>query len=460
MKRKSLLLVSLALLLSGCNFGKQEVSYDPFMIGDNLNVVNSTEARLIANEAYNNLVYTILLRKNSTNITDDTSFYTGAFASYSTNDKTTTDSEVAFYQNKLEATRNVRKTTFVGNDATIEDTNTSIEEWYGYKDDEESEYYSLLRKTVDRYNNISSTRFISTDEFSKVNEVGITWNKYIIETIDISYLTDVDISYSSDFIYVKDGQHIVGYYSRSTVTTEKSKIAPAKEEYSYVKRVTDLSVVDFYKDELIGIGWTVRSVSSKQVVEYMTSIDGKETNPIEVSRLENVTSLFYERTHQVSPNIPEFEPDTSSPFFISKFDYNEEKTDIVFDRSYRLENNDRYYRITEDGFNGHAYYLEQNLSVGYYSFFNDEEETYEKWGYKDIIANKCVNYIIDPNPDDIEELPEIDPEDEDAKYPVDPAIIGHDKLFYVAEEATFSFRIVFDANMKNAREFTVAVVSK
>lgn len=460
MKKKYLLLVPITLLLSGCNFGKQTVSYDPFMIGDNLNVVNSTEARLIANEAYNNLVYTTLLRKNSTNVTDDTNFYTGAFETYSTNDKTTTDSEVTFYQNKLEATRTVRKTSFIGNDSTVEDTNTSIEEWYGYKDSEETGDYSLLRKTVDKYNNISSTRFIATDDFSKVKDVQITWNKHIIETIDISYLTDVDISYSSDFIYVKDGQHIVGYYSRSTVSTEKSKIAPAKEEYSYVKRVTDLSVIDFYKDELIGIGWTVKSVSNKQVTEYLTSIDGKEANPIEVARLENVTSLFYERTHQTSTNIPEFEPDTSLPFFISQFKYNEEETELVFDRSYRLENNDRYYRITEDKFNGHAYYLEQNLSVGYYSFFNDEEETYEKWGYKDIIANKCVNYIIDPNPDDIDELPEINPEEENPEYPIDPAIVGHNKLFYVTEEATFSFRIVFDATMTVAREFTVAIVSK
>ena len=80
MKKKSLLILPIVLLLSGCNFGQQTVSYDPFMIGDNLNVVNSTEAKLIANEAYNNLVYTTLLRKTSTNFTNDTNFYTGAFA--------------------------------------------------------------------------------------------------------------------------------------------------------------------------------------------------------------------------------------------------------------------------------------------------------------------------------------------------------------------------------------------
>lgn len=460
MKRKCLLLLPFALLLSGCNFGQKTVSYDPFMIGDNLNVVNSTEAKLIANEAYNNLFYTTLLRKTSTNVTDDTGFYTGAFASYSTNDQTTTNSEVTFFSNKYEASRNVVKTTFIGNDSTLEETDTTIEEWYGYKNEEETSNYSLLRKTVDKYNGVSSTRFSSTDNFSKKSEAVVNWNRHLIETIDISYLTDVDISYSPEFIYVRDGQHIVGYYSKTTISTEKSKIAPAKEEYSYVKKVTDLSVIDFYKDELIGIGWTVKTVSNKQVVEYLSSIDGKEANPIEVARLENVTSLFYEKTHQKSKNIPEFVEDTSLPFFISQFKYNEEKTDLIFDKSYRLENNDAYYRTTVKGFNGHAYYLEANLGVGYYSFYSDEEVSYEQWGYKDIIANKCVNYIIDPNPDQITELPEQVSEEEPVELGVDPAIITHPNVFYVAESATFSFRIVFDKKMKTASEFTVAVVAK
>ena len=43
MKRKCLLLLPFALLLSVCNFGQKTVSYDPFMIGDNLNVVTTNE---------------------------------------------------------------------------------------------------------------------------------------------------------------------------------------------------------------------------------------------------------------------------------------------------------------------------------------------------------------------------------------------------------------------------------
>ena len=320
--------------------------------------------------------------------------------------------------------------------------------------------YSLLRKTVDKYNDVSSTRFSSQDNFSKKSNASVIWNRHLIETIDTKYLTDVDLSYSNDFIYVKDGQHIVGYYSKTTVSTEKSKIAPAKEEYSYVKKVTDLSVIDFYKDELLGIGWTVKTVSKKQVTEYLSSIDGRETNPIEISRLENVTSLFYEKSHQKSTKIPAFVEDNSLPFFISQFKYNEDQSDIVLDKTYRLENNDDYYRTTVKGFNGHAYYLEQNLSIGYYSFFNDEEEGYEKWGYSSIIANRCVNYITNPNPKGITELPEPDPEVEDFEYEIDPAILNHPNVFYVAESATFSFRIVFDKNMRNISEFTVAVVAK
>ena len=94
------------------------------------------------------------------------------------------------------------------------------------------------------------------------------------------------------------------------------------------------------------------------------------------------------------------------------------------------------------------------------SFFNDEEEGYEKWGYSSIIANRCVNYITNPNPKGITELPEPDPEVEDFEYEIDPAILNHPNVFYVAESATFSFRIVFDKNMRNISEFTVAVVAK
>ena len=471
MNKKILILVPCFALLASCNFNNQTTTYDPFMIGDNLEVVNSTEAKLIANEAYNNLSYTTSLRKTSTNVSNDTQFYTGAFSSYSTNDKTSTDSEVIYYNNKIESSRNVRKTTYIGNDSTVEETKTSVEEWFGFKVEDEEEIdeetnYSLLRKTVDKYNGVSSTRFSSSDNFSNQENVDVIWNRHLIKSIDQNYLTDVNISYSSDFIYVRDSQHIVGYYLKSNVTTEKSKIAPEKDDVSYVKKTDDLSVIDFYKDELLGIGWTVKSVSKKQVIAYLTTIDGKETNPIEVSRQESVTSLYYDMNRQTSSELPKFVQDTSLPFFISQFKYNEDKSDIVFDTSYRLENNDGYYRRIEDSFKGHAYYLEQKLGVGYYSFFdNEEDEDYEKWGYDDIIANKCVNYIIDPNPTKITELPEIEEEyDEngdliEVELPIDPAILNHPKVFCVTEEATFSFRIVFNEDME-AVEFTVAIVAK
>ena len=452
MKKNLLPLILFPLLLAGCSGSNNTSNYDPFMIGDNLEVISSVEARLIANEAYDNLSRTTSLMKTSTVGEDNTKFYTGAFASYATNRKTTTESQAYYYANKIETERNVSTTTYIGNDSTIENRNVSQTEWYGIKPVEEgqtpSENYSLLRRTVDKYNGVSSTRYGSTEDFSTKDNVAAIWNRHLVESIGEDYLT-AGISYSPDFTYVRDNQHTLGYYMASVVTKETSKLAPGKEDVSYVKKVDELYVVDFYMDEVLEIGWTIKSVSSRIVTSYLTTIDGNETDPIEVSRQEDVTSLFYDKERQTSEDIPTFVLDTSIPFSIAKFVTNPEGTDIVFSTKYDLENNDDYYRHFEDSFNGHAYYKEQKLEVGFYSFFDGEPEQpedYEKWGYSDIIANKCVNYIINPN--------DMDPEP--------PEIATHDKnkLFYVAAEATFAFRIVFDADMSEASEFSVAIVGR
>ena len=406
--KKKLLLLILFPLLTGCSGSNNTSKYDPFMIGDNLEVISSVEAKLIANEAYDNLSRTTSLIKTSTVGEDNTKFYTGAFSSYATSKKTTTESQAYYYTNKIESTRNVSTTTYIGNDSTIENRNVALTEWYGIKPVEEgktpSENYSLLRRTIDKYNGVSSTRYSSTEDFSTQSNVAAIWNRHVVESIGDDYLT-TGTSYSSDFTYVRDNQHTLGYYLSSVVTKETSKIAPGKEDVSYVKKVDEISIIDFYMDEVSEIGWTIKNVSSRIVTSYLTSIDGNETDPIEVSRQEDVTSLFYDKDRQSSEDIPTFVLDTSIPFAISKFAVNGAGTDLEFVTKYDMENNDDYYRHFEDSFTGHAYYKEQKLDVGFYSFFDGEPENpedYEKWGYDDIIANKCVNYIIDPNPDDID----------------------------------------------------------
>ena len=451
MKKKLLIILSLVspLLISCSN--NETPSYDPFMIGDNLEVISDTEAKLIANEAYNNLYHTTSLRKKTTSVEDNTKFYTGAFSSYGTSKKTITDADVTFYTNKIESTRDLSVTTYLGNDSTIENRNTDITEWYGIKPVEEgeteSEDYSLLRKTTDKYNGISSTRFSSEDDFSSKANIVPLWNKYTIDSIVSGYLGD-SVTYSDELIYVRDNQHIVGYSSISQVTTESSKIAPGKEDVSYVKKVESLAVVDFYYDEVLQIGWTIRSVSTRTITTYLSTIDGNETDPIEVGRYEDVISLFYDSEKQTSEDLPEFELDNSIPFAIAKFEVNSTHTDIVYSTKYDLESNDDYYRHYEDAFDGHAYYKELSLDVGFYSFFAGEPTTpeeYEQWGYNDIINNKCVNYIVDP-----QTLPD------DQKAPV----ANHEKIFYVAEKAIFAFRIVFDIDMEVASEFSVAIIGR
>lgn len=450
MKKKIVLLSLFPLLLTGCSNGNQPTSYDPFMIGDNLEVISRDEARLIANEAYDNLNLASSLMKQSKIVDDNTKFYTGAFSSYATNKSTTTDSQVSYFSNKVEANRDVHATTYIGNDSTEETSNTATTEWYGIKPVKEgetpSEDYALLKRTIDNFNGVSSTRFSATDDFSNKNNVEAIWNRHLVKSMKDDYL-NTDILYSDEYTYVRDNQHIVGYNLVNEITKESSKIAPGKPEVSYVKKVESLSVIDYYKDEVLDIGWTIRNVSSRIVVSYLTTIDGNETDPIEVSRQEDITSIQYEGAHQKSEDIPEYVLTESIPFSISKFEVNSAKTDVSYVTKFEMENNDDYYRHFEDSFSGHAYYKEQKLEVGFYSFFDGEAtdpEDYEKWGYAAIIANKCVNYIVDPSTlEDYETLVE-----------------NHPNLFYVAAEATFAFRVVFDANMETASEFSVAIVGR
>ena len=450
MKKKTLLLALFPLLLSGCSGNKSTTEFDPFMIGDNLEVISTVEARLIANEAYDNLNLASSLMKQSTVSEDNTKFYTGAFSNYATNKKTTTNSQVSYYSNKIETNRDVESITFIGKDSTEETANTSTTEWYGIKPVKEgetpSENYSLLKRTIDKYNGVSSTRFSATDDFSNQNNIEAVWNRYLVNSINEDYLT-ISILYSSDFTYVRDNQHILGYFMSNEVTKEKSMVAPGKEDISYVKKVEELSVIDYYKDEVLGIGWTIRTVSKRTITSYLTTIDGNESDPIEVSRQEDTTSIQYESKHQKSDDIPTYELTTSIPFSIAKFTVNSEYTDISYSTKYEMENNDDYYRHFEESFSGHAYYKEQKLEVGFYSFFDgepEEPEEYEKWGYDAIIANKCVNYVVDPA----------------TMAEAETIVENHPHLFYVAAEATFAFRVVFDAEMSVASEFSVAIVGR
>ncbi len=450
MKKKTLLLTLFPLLICGCSQNGNTTNYDPFMIGDNLEEISSVEARLIANEAYDNLNLASSLIKQSTVSEDNTKFYTGAFSLYATNKKTATNSQVSYYSNKIDTNRDVESITYIGNYSTEETSNTSTTEWFGIKPVEEgetpSDNYSLLRRTIDIYNGVSSTRFSAVDDFSAKNDIEAVWNRYLVNSINENYLL-TSILYSSDFTYVRDNQHILGYYLSSQVTKEASKIAPEKEEIAYVKKVEELSVIDYYNDEVLEIGWTIKSVSSRTITSYLTTIDGNETDPIEVSRQEEVTTLQYESSHQTSEDIPTYELSSFIPFSIAKFAVNPDYSDISYVTKYQMENNDDYYRHFEESFSGHAYYKEQKLEVGFYSFFDGEPtdpKDYEKWGYKSIIANKCVNYVVDPST--LEEAQQI--------------VSLHPNLFFVAAEATFAFRVVFDAEMENASEFSVAIVGR
>ena len=67
MKTKKLLILSslFFLPLSGCSNNNNNSTYDPFLIGDNLEVISDTEAELVSNEAFSNLMYTSSLRQSS-----------------------------------------------------------------------------------------------------------------------------------------------------------------------------------------------------------------------------------------------------------------------------------------------------------------------------------------------------------------------------------------------------------
>ena len=454
MKAKRLLILSslIFLPLSGCSNNNSNSTYDPFLIGDNLEVISDTEAELVSNEAFSNLMYTSSLRQSSTIEEDSTKFYTGAFSNYATHTKSTNESEAIFYSNKVETNRDIVTTSYLGNATAIEDRNTFTTDWYGYKPAKEGEPepvdYSLLTKIVDKYNGISSTRYSATDHFANTDNVSAIWNLYLVNTISQSLQND--ISYSNQYTYVRDNQHIVGYYLRNQVSTEPSRVSPGKDDASYVKKVEDTFVIDFYNDEVLGIGWTVKTVSYRSIISYLNTVDGNETDPIVISNQVDVTSFYYDISHQYSEDLPSFEMKNAIKFSISKFAFSPDDTSLDYVTNYELDNNNDFYEHIEDSFSGHAYYKEQKLEVGFYSFFDQaptETDEYEKWGYDDFKSNKCANYIIKPSDAPISEEQKA-------------VIATHEKLFYVAAEATFAFRIVFDADMTTATEFSVAIVGR
>lgn len=441
-----------ASLLVGCKSASDEPEFDPFMIGDNLEVINSTEAQLIANKAYNNLVYVSSLKKNSVSTTDETEFYTGAFSSRAKVEKLNETKDSTFYTNKIFTSETVEKIQNVENGIVKDVTNTDETIWYGIKPvkqgEAQSENYSTLCKTVTKNGDKESEYYsVLNNNFSNKNDVASIWNRYIVAKVS-EELKDVSISYSDRFTYVRDNKHIVGYFTTTTVTVKPSEIAPEKSDISYVKRTDELSVIDFYEDSYNAIGWTIKSISKRRVESYLTSIDGAESNPIETYRNESVTSLVYEKRREKSDDIPQYKLDASQSFYISKFiinkylgDNDEEVSELVYSQSYPLAASK--IKIEEE--DGHAFYLVQKLSVGYYAFYDDEEsEEYEKWGYDDIDPKPDSDYIISPF--------------EQEEY--DSALEGHNKLFYVAEEATFLFRIVFNHDMSKASEFRVAFYAK
>ena len=448
MKYRKLFIIPLILpLLGGCSNNGEPTEFDPFMIGDNLEVVSTLEAKLIANEAYDNLSRVSTLSKRTTDTQNDTNYYTGAYSKYATNKTTTSEIGVVYYSNKSESTSHTVTTTYLGNDSAIEERDETKTEWYGIKPVKEGETpstnYALLKKTIDTYNGIPSTRYFSlNDNFSDPTEIVPKWNKYIIDSINV----ETNISYFNDYTYVRDNQHIVGYKFSSVPTSENSKVAPANEEKKIVKKVDKLDVIDFYKDDLLGIDWTVRTIASRTITSYLSTVDGLESEPIEINRIEEVTTLSYDTSHSASEDIPVFELTDTQPFFVAKFVPNEGGTDIVYDQSFEAENNDDYYRRFEPTYNGHAYYLETKLTQGFYSFYDGTPATaadYEKWGYPVIKSNACPSSIVS-----FASAPK--EEQEIAKK--------HDatKLFYVNEDAKYSFRILFDSEMKNATEFAVA----
>ncbi len=443
MKKKSLITLSLILpiLASSCS-GNKETEFDPFTIGDNLEVISSTEARLIANQAYDNLTYVTSLNKNEKKNVDDTKFYTGSFSSYATNKSSELSSQVTYYSNLIDESSSSKSTVYFGKDSASEDGNKKILSWYGILGQPANPYYSLLTQTTESYNGIQSTRYgIEEDEFATADVISSVWRKQLVKSVSEDYL-NISISYSDELTYVRDNQHIIGYSLQTYVTAEPSLITPLKEENSYVKKVTSITVIDFYKDDVLEIGWTVRTVSSRTTTSYLTTADKKESEePIEVEKEESITSLFYDSSHSESPEVPDFKKTEDIPMAISQFDF--DGTNLNYVKSYTLDDNSDFYRHFES-FDGHAYYKEQKLSEGFYSFYSGTPTTpegYQQWGYNDIIANKCVNYVVDPS--------SITPH---------PDLTINPHLFYVAQEAKFSFRIVFNADMTAASEFTVAII--
>lgn len=461
-RRNSLVFIGVSLLLlSGCA-KQEEPKYDPFHIGNNLEVINTTEAKLIASQAYNNLSRLSAIETSSLTTHDDTEFFKDALKSRAEKRIRNEVHNISIKSNMFTDSYTTHEEVHDQNyGVAIDENKKEIVEWYAPKE-KESDDYLLCTKTSNfigskEYSSYkkSSTVFAETDSLTR------NWNKYIVNK-GSEYTKNSSIKYSESLKYARDGMHILAYSISKEINKVESPIASPTADKFLLTETEITSIVAFVQQK--DIGWVAESFAYQSNVSFLTNVSGERIAPLKYQIVQNITNYKYvvSRDEGITPIYVE-DSGSSEKLVVTRFtqqkqelppdvdeiENKEEPKTIgyVHDESYseQLTITDEFYRERNPNYDAHSYYTEVQLSSKFaYSIAKAKNETtFYDWGYESVIEDWL--------PGSVKEAKYFNEETEKD--------VVFEKTFTVATNGRYSIELQFDKDMEEVLKFKISFIA-
>lgn len=460
-KRNSFILFPILLItLVGCS-KQEDPSYDPFHIGNNLEVIDTTEAKLIASQAYNNLSRLSAIETSSASTHDDSEFYKDTL-------KNKTEKRIKNEKHNISIKSNMFTDSYTTHEevhdqiygVATEESKKEIVEWYSPVD--ESKDYLLLTKTSNFIgNNEYSSYKKSSSVFANQDSLSRNWNKYIINK-GSEYTKNSSIKYSDSLTYARDGMHILAYSISKEINKIESPIASPNADKFLLTQTEITSIVAFVQQK--DIGWVAESFAYQSNVYFLTNISGERISPLKYQSIQNITNYKYV-VFRDSGTTPTYVEDSgySEKLCVTRFNQVKEElpTPLIFqekqeepkiinyshDETYseQLTITDEFYRARNPNYDAHSYYTEVQLSNKYaYSIARAKNETtYLDWGFESNIEDWLPGTV------------------KEAKY-YDEILekeVVFGKTFTVATSGRYSIDMQFNNNMDNILKFKISFIA-
>jgi len=451
----------LACALTGCS-KEPEKPYDPFHIGNNLEVIDTTEAKLIASQAYNNLSRLSAIEHSSSSTHDDSEFYKDTLKNKTEKREKTEKHQISIKSNMYTDSYTTHEEI---NDQSYgiatEESKKEIVEWYGLNEEVEGSEYLLYTKTSNYLGakEYSSYRK-STAVFANEDSLERTWNKYIVNR-GSEYTKNSSIKYSTSLTYARDGMHILAYNISKEINKVESPIASPYADKFLLTQTEITSIVAFVQQK--DIGWVAESFAYQSNVYFLTNISGETINPLKYQTIQNITNYKYvvsrdagetpkyikdsgtseklviTRFEHELTEIPPGDPETEPEKIVTGYKHDEEYSET-------LSITDEFYRARNPNYDAHSYYIEEQLQSNYaYSIaYAKDEEEYREWGYESDIDDWLPGSV------------------KEAKYYVPPylaEIAVFKKTFCVTTSGRYSIELQFDKDMDKILKFKISFIA-